>query len=113
MGSGSKKKGGIDMGNYIASANEQTAYVWCINNNIYITPKAKSTTEWYICIVINKKQSISPEAYKKIDIWKQLYKYYLYYYNKYSNNAFEEVIAIKPKQKKVKVIKESSNQTLF
>ena len=34
MGSGNKKKGQIDMGNYVAKPREQDAYVWCIHNNI-------------------------------------------------------------------------------
>jgi hypothetical protein len=78
-----KKYNGIDMGDYLNSKKEQEAFKWCIDNSIYITPKAKSTTEWWINIEINKKSSVSPIAYKKVEIWKQMYKYYMYYYDKY------------------------------
>lgn len=84
MGSGNKKKGGIDMGNYVATSREQDAYIWCVHNNIFIAPEAKSTTEWYICITFNGKTTRSPLYYEKIDIWKELYKFYTYYYDKYS-----------------------------
>ena len=85
MGSGlkSKKKEVIDMGNYVATDREQTAYMWCIRNGIKIAPLAKSNTEWYLTIDVNGKAAKSPIAYEKIEVWKQLYKFYLYYYNKY------------------------------
>lgn len=114
MGSGTKKKKGeIDMGNYTGSIREKEAYAWCINNNIYIAPKAFSTTEWNICITINGKIKTSPDTYKKIEIWKQMYKYYLYYYNKYSGAVDAIIIEDKPKQKVIKQDKKQSNQTLF
>ena len=71
------------MGNYLYSKKEFEAYKWCIENGIYITPKAKSTTQWCLTVEINKKTNVSPESYGKIDIWKQMYKYYIYYYDKY------------------------------
>lgn len=77
-------KNSIDMGNYLCSAKEFEAYRWCINNGIYITPKAQSTTKWNILIDINKKINISPDSYAKIEVWKQMYKYYIYYYEKYA-----------------------------
>jgi hypothetical protein len=114
MGSGTKKKKGeIDMGNYTGTIREREAYVWCINHNIYISPKASSTTEWNLSIVINGKQNVSPDTYKKIDIWKQMYKYYLYYYNKYSGIEDVTVVETKVKQKVIKEVKKSSNETLF
>ena len=77
------KKSTIDMGNYLYSKKEFEAYKWCIENGIYITPKAKSTNQWYLTIEINKKINVSPDSYGKMDIWKQMYKYYIYYYDKY------------------------------
>lgn len=77
------KRSTIDMGNYLYTKKEFEAYRWCIENGIYITPKAKSTNSWYINIEINKKSNISPESYGKLEIWKQMYKYYIYYYDKY------------------------------
>jgi len=32
---------------------------------------------------MNKKVNVSPDAYKKVEIWKQIFKYYTYYYDKY------------------------------
>jgi hypothetical protein len=77
------KKSIIDMGNYLYSKKEFEAYRWCIENGIYITPKAKSTSQWYLTIEINKKINVSPDSYGKMDIWRQMYKYYIYYYDKY------------------------------
>lgn len=77
------KKSTIDMGNYLYSKKEFEAYKWCIENGIYITPKAKSTNQWYLTIEINKKINVSPDSYGKMDIWRQMYKYYIYYYDKY------------------------------
>jgi len=77
------KKNPIDMGNYMYSKKEFEAFKWCIENGIYITPKAKSTNSWYLTVEMNKKINISPDSYGKIEIWKQMYKYYIYYYDKY------------------------------
>jgi len=77
------KKVIIDMGNYLYSTKEQEARYWCIKNGIYISPLAKSTLEWYICIEMNKKISVSPESYRKMEIWKKMYEFYIYYYEKY------------------------------
>ena len=111
MGSGfnSKKKDVVDMGNYAPNEREAEAYAWCIRNNIKIAPMAKSNTEWYIDIIMNNKVSRSPLTYKKVDIWKQLYKFYLYYYNKHQKIEYE----IKEIQKPIveKIIKKSNNQT--
>ena len=104
---GFSKKNSIDMGNYISSVREQAAFEWCINNGIYISPKPKSTTEWHLSITINGKTNVSPGVYKKIDIWKQLYIFYLYYYNKYS--GIKETLPIVKQQKKETKAKQQSN----
>jgi len=85
MGSGYRKTNQIDMGFYVATKKEQLAYSWCINNGIYISPKPSTSSSWHLLIDINKKINISPEAYKKVEIWKQLFKFYTYYYDKYAN----------------------------
>ena len=114
MGSGFKKPV-IDMGNHIPSTKEQEAYMWCIKNNIFVSPHAKSATEWYLDITINGNINISPTVYKKNDIWKQLYKFYIYYYDKYANKI--EVATVEdPKDKtktKQKTDKNSNNFKLF
>ena len=77
------KKGVIDMGDYMYSTKEFEAYRWCVENGIYISPVAKSTLEWHLSIEMNKKIHISPDTYKKVDVWKQLFKFDMYYYDKY------------------------------
>jgi radical SAM superfamily enzyme len=85
MGSGYKKSNQVDMGFYVPNKKEKLAYSWCINNGIYISPKPANSSTWHLLIEINKKINISPDAYKKVEIWKQLFKFYTYYYDKYAN----------------------------
>jgi hypothetical protein len=103
---------GIDMGNYTANAVEFNAFKWCIDNNIYIAPKANTALDWYICITINGKSNMSPSTYKKIDVWKQMYLFYLYYYNKYNTNIKIDPMLI-DKKKETKVKKQSTDKQLF
>jgi hypothetical protein len=109
---GYKKKSIIDMGNYTASPSEFNAFKWCIDNGIYISPYANSTLEWYICITMNNKSSLSPSTYKKIDVWKQMYRFYLYYYNKYNNDIKIAPMLVIPK-KEIKVKQQVTNNKLF
>ena len=109
---GYKKKSQIEMGNYTASPSEFNAFKWCIDNGIYISPYAYSTLEWYICITMNNKSSLSPSTYKKIDVWKQIYRFYLYYYNKYNNDIKVEPMLVIPK-KKTKVKQQLNDNQLF
>ena len=115
MGSGTKKKGEITMGNYVPKDNELNAMVWCTHNNILISAHAKSTTEWYVTICINGKTNKSPEVYEKIDIWKQIYKYFLYYYDKYNNvpKVIEKVIIKKEPIKRQQKAISADNLKLF
>ena len=100
------------MGNYTASPSEFNAFKWCIDNGIYISPYANSTLEWYICITMNGKSSMSPSTYKKIDVWKQMYRFYLYYYNKYNNDIKIEPMLVIPK-KEIKLKQQSNDNKLF
>ena len=100
MGSGFKKKETVDMGNYAPNDREQDAKDWCIKNKIYVSPTAKSAAEWYLTITNNSKVTQSPLTYKKVEIWKELFKFYTYYYDKYS--GVEVTKKVEPK----KVIKE-------
>ena len=77
------KKNVCEMGSYIPSDEELTAYSWCINNKIFIAPKAKTIASWYAEIDIGGIKKLSPIAYPKVEIWKRLYEYYTYYYVKY------------------------------
>ena len=100
------------MGSYTPNQSEFNAFKWCIDNGIYISPYANSTLEWYICITMNGKSSMSPSTYKKIDVWKQMYRFYLYYYNKYNNDIkIEPMLVIQKKETKVK--QQSNDNKLF
>jgi len=72
------------MGKYYATYDEMNAAMWCVKNNIKVSPLKKSYTEdvWYIEIAINGKTHKSPEAYGKVFVWEKMYEFYLYYYNK-------------------------------
>ena len=113
MGSGTtKKKGAIDMGTYTPTSSEFDAFKWCINNGIYISPKASSSIEWYVNINMNGKNNVSPKTYKKLDIWKQMYLFYSYYYNKYNTDVKIAPMLV-DKQKTVKVKQQSTDNQLF
>ena len=86
MGSGTKKKGQIDMGSYIQTEKEREAMVWCVKNSITIAPFAFNTTSWYLDITINGNRNRDPTLYDKKTLWKQMFKYYTYYYEKYKKN---------------------------
>ena len=77
------KKGKVNMGSYMPDELEFKAYRWCINNNIYIAPKALTEARWSIVITNNNKTNEDPNSYLKNDIWVKIYEYYKYYYNKY------------------------------
>jgi len=77
------KKGKVNMGSYTPDELEFKAYHWCINNNIYIAPKALTEARWSIVITNNNKTNEDPNSYTKADIWIKIYEYYKYYYNKY------------------------------
>jgi len=111
MGSGYKKKDRIDMGNYTATDRELSAYVWCVKNDIKITPSAKSATEWYLDIIINSRINRSPVTYKKVEVWKQLYKFYLYYYNKHHEK--EIVTGLKKLVEEKQINKLNNQKELF
>ena len=109
---GYKKKSQIEMGSYTPNQSEFNAFKWCIDNGIYISPYANSTLEWYVCITMNDKSSMSPSTYKKIDVWKQMYRFYLYYYNKYNNDIKIAPMLVIPK-KETKVKQQVTNNKLF
>lgn len=87
-----KLKKGSTMGRYYAADDEMDAAMWCIKNNIKISPLKKSFSEdrWYIEITLNGKTHRSPESYGKTAVWEKMYEYYLYYYNRYMKNINNE-----------------------
>jgi hypothetical protein len=72
----------INMGTYTATEHEMKAYIWCIRNKIYIAPKAINEVNWSIVITNNGRIHTDPNHYGKDLIWKKLYEYYKYYYEK-------------------------------
>ena len=77
------KKGKINMGSYTPEYDEFKAYRWCINNGIYIAPKAITEARWSIVITNKNNVNEDPNSYTKADIWQKIYEYYKYYYNKH------------------------------
>ena len=73
------------MGYYLPTDEEFNAGYWCVKNNIHISPLKKSYADplWYIEIIIKGKKNKSPEAFGPVVVWKKLYEYACYYYNKY------------------------------
>ena len=84
MGSGSKaKKGQINMGEPGHDIKDWEAYRWCVRNKIAISPRAYSTTQWYIDINNKDKTHTSPDTYGKTEIWNKIFEYCKYYYDKH------------------------------
>jgi len=84
MGSGFKaKKGQVNMGTTTMDPKLWEAYRWCVRNNIAISPKAKSPTAWYVDIKNKGKTHTSPETYGKTEIWKKIFEYCKFYYDKH------------------------------
>mgnify|MGYP003117421749 CR=1 FL=1 len=81
---GNKNQRTIHYGKYEPSEEEREAYRWCINNGIIIFPELKLEAPWAVEIKIKNKVHKSPEEYHAIDVWKKMYEYYKYYYNKYA-----------------------------
>ena len=63
--------------------NDWEAYRWCVRNQIAISPKAYSPTQWYIDIKNKDKTHTSPETYGKTEIWIKIFEYCKYYYDKH------------------------------
>jgi len=86
---GNKKSQG--MGSYTRTPEENEAMLWCNRNNICISPRQAKWGEpfWFIDIAKGnyprKTIGTSPEAYGRIEIWKKVSEYQLYYYRKYAN----------------------------
>jgi len=78
------------MGSYSRNPEEDEAAIWCIQNNICITPRQAKWGQprWYVDIekgvYPNRKLlGTSPETYGKDTIWEKISEYQTYYYKKY------------------------------
>ena len=83
---GNKKYG---MGTYKRSSEEDDAAIWCIRNDMCITPRAIKYGEriWVIDIekgkYPNRKKLGTSEPFGPNTIWEKVSEYQLYYYKKY------------------------------
>lgn len=71
---------------YTRTEYEYEAYKWCINNGIYISPFALNDVAWYIDIVNKEKQNRSPQTYDEKELWPEIYKFYVYYYERFNKD---------------------------
>ena len=83
----------ISMGSYTRTKDESNAGIWCLRNDICITPRQSEwgVPMWYIDIekgmYPNRKLiGTSPDSYGKNTIWEKVAEYQKYYYDKYRNN---------------------------
>ena len=72
---------------YVPNAEEQRAYVWCVEEGIQVGPLPVKGHEqlWVIGISSHwtpHEIKTSPEEFDKKEVWNKVYEYCLYYYNK-------------------------------
>lgn len=79
-----KKKSPFDMGEYMPTKQEDESRLWCLKNDILISPVAKSEGAWWIEIKNKGKANLSPDTYIKGVVWEKMYEFYSYYYNKFN-----------------------------
>ena len=73
------------MPDYGPSKEEQLAYMYCVGNNIQVSPQGVlgKLNEWKVAVCINGGEwHVSPKTYNAKEIWKTYYEFCLYYYNK-------------------------------
>ena len=83
------------MGVYTRTTEEDAAAIWCINNDICITPRAIKWGErmWVIDIekgkYPNRKLLGTSDPYGPNTIWEKVSEYQLYYYKKHAKQLFK------------------------
>lgn len=82
------------MPGYLPSDEELKWYVYCVQNNIRISPYGISDSSdcWRIAINIGpykkwEKPNISPSKYCRETIWPEYYKMCKYYYDKHTRRV--------------------------
>ena len=84
-----KKVKKTNWGDYYRSEYEFEAMRWCVNNGIRIgllaVQPGEGPTHFYVEIMMGDRKSMDPSKYLAEDARKQVYKYYIYYYEKYRN----------------------------
>ena len=80
------------MGDYSRNPEEDEAAIWCLHNNICITPRQAKWGEriWFVDIEKGKYPNrkllgTSPEYYGPGRIWEKVSEYQVYYYKKYKD----------------------------
>ena len=91
MSAAFRGKNKYGMGEYSRSIEENEAALWCLHNDICITPRQAKWGErkWFIDIekgvYPNRKLvGTSPDQYGPGTIWEKVSEYQLYYYRKYA-----------------------------
>ena len=91
MSAAFRGKNKYGMGEYSRPSDEDEAAVWCLHNNICITPRQHEWGQrtWVIDIekgvYPNRKLvGTSPDHYGPGRIWEKVAEYQLYYYRKYA-----------------------------
>ena len=82
MPGGRKKNKVRYMPDYIPTEHEKQAYLYCVRNNIRISPGGGSEVDWHIDIYAGGKWNRSKEKYNRDEIWSEYYRCCLYYYDK-------------------------------
>ena len=71
---------------YIPTDYEQEAYLWGVSEGIIISPiGTKKENEYRIGISFTYTPAnikTSPESYEGNEVWKKVYEYYIWYYEK-------------------------------
>ncbi len=75
----------FDMGEHMPDKFETQAWLWCLRNDILISPFAITEGRWGMVIKNKGVNNKDPKTYTKGDVWPKMYEYYKYYYNKYEN----------------------------
>ena len=72
------------MPDYVPSEEERAAYMYCMRNNIRISPGGtKDPNEWTIDISLDGKTwNKSPKSYGREEVWKKYYEICAYYKRK-------------------------------
>lgn len=71
------------MGKYNPTDEQQEAYIYCMNNNIKISPKGiNGQNKWYVEVFANGKWHHSPEKHGPVEVWEVFFNYCKHYYDK-------------------------------
>lgn len=72
---------------YIASDLESEAYLWCVRNDVRVSPGGTKTKgEWTIDVSTDGKTwKRSPWTVQEDSLWQKYYEICLWYYEKYKN----------------------------